>query len=61
MNKVVNIEDFREIVDIIKERFGNKFVFGYIIDDKFHTFISDELTDIEHCYMADTINRRREE
>ena len=58
---VVNLK--KPIEKIIEDHVGKKFLFGYITIEngveKFATYLSEDLDDIEACYLVDIINRRR--
>lgn len=61
MNNVVSLNDFKAIEQIVKDRCGSKFVIAFIDGTDCHTYLSEDLTDMEACYIADTINERRRE
>ena len=56
---VINIEDFKSITQLIRERLGDKFILAYIEDEGVNTYISSGLSDMEICYVADSINKNR--
>jgi len=60
MNNVISIEDFKAIEEIVKSRVGDKFIIAYMDGSYCHTYLSESLTDMEVCYIADTINERRD-
>lgn len=61
MENVIELNNFKSIEALVRERFGNKFVIAFMEGNICHTFISDELSDMEICYIADTLNERRNE
>jgi len=58
---IFNIEDFKSVQEIIKQRLGSKFIIAYIDDSGVNTYISREISDMEACYVADTINQLRKD
>lgn len=60
MSNVISIEDFKAIEEIVKSRVGDKFVIAYMDGNDCYTYLSESLTDMEVCYIADTINERRD-
>lgn len=59
MDNVIDINEFKAIEKIIKDRLGDKFVIAYMDGTNCSTYISEGVTDMELCYMADTLNDRR--
>lgn len=56
MNNIVQIDDYKKIEDIIKERVGNKFVFSFMDDEKnVYTYTSSNLNHMEEVYMGENI------
>lgn len=58
-DNVVNIFDKKSLETIVQNRVGNKFVIAVINEDGCQTYISEELTDMELCYIVDTLDERR--
>lgn len=58
-DNVINILDKKSVEQIIQDRVGNKFVIAVISGTDCRTYISDDLTDMELCYIVDTLDERR--
>ncbi len=58
--KVINISDAKKIESIIKEKFGDQFIFGYIDGEDCHTYMSPDIRDINLTYLLDTLRLRKD-
>lgn len=62
MSKVVNLDDFRALEDLISQRLGTDKIVIAVIDDTdtVSSYISDSLKDIELVYINKTLSERRD-
>ena len=64
-NQVVQLDDHRSLIELVRNRVGDKFVISFIEEgpdrdqDKCHVYLSEDLNDMEICYIADLVNNCR--
>jgi hypothetical protein len=61
MTKIVELDDYRFLHELIENRFkSKKFALGiYLEDGNLATYFDDDLTDLELCYLIQTLQDRR--
>ena len=61
VDNVINIDEYRPLVDIISTRLGtNNIVLSVIEDGTVTSYIAEELNDIELVYINKTLSERRD-
>lgn len=57
---VENISDIKQIENRLKQLSNDKFVVVHFSgEDKIYSFISQNLSDMDLCYIIDTLKKRR--
>ena len=54
--KVIKLDEYRDLIEIIESRLGEKFIISYLDEDELvHTYLSKGLTHMEEVYMGENI------
>lgn len=63
MSKILEFkkEEVQDVSEVVKKQFNtDKYVIGVMNDDNCITYISNNIGDMELCYLIDTLRQRRD-
>lgn len=56
MDNVTNLDDYKKLEDIIRERVGDKFVISFLDEEQnVYTYMSSNLNHMEQVYIGENI------
>lgn len=59
MDNVIEFRKDKSLEELITEKLGDKFLLGYMDGTNCITYINSGMSDIEMCYIIDTLSERR--